>query len=168
MVAPGSLCAQVVNFGSLKIKAELSESYSSNVKEGNEVEIRFPDINRVIQSKVNYVSQAINPMTRTFGVEIELPSDRNFRPNMVAVIRIADYQNNRAIVVPVNTIQSMDGHDHVYVAVRKGNRMVAEKRDIQVGLIYNGKAEVKEGLKEGDQLITIGYQDLNENELIRF
>lgn len=168
MVAPGTLCAQVVNFGSLKIKADISESYSSNVKQGNQVEIYFPDINKTIRSQVSYSSQSINPMTRTFGVEIELPSDKDFRPNMVAVIRIADYQTSKAVVVPVNTIQSMDGHDHVYVAVRKGNRMVAEKRDVKVGLIYNGKAEIKEGLQEGDQLITTGYQDLNENELIRF
>ncbi len=168
MVAPGILCAQVVNFGSLKIRAELSESYSANVKEGNEVELFFPDINRTIKSKVSYVAQAINPMTRTFGVEIDLPSEKAFRPNMVAVIRIVDYNNSKAIVVPVNTIQSMDGHDHLYIATRKGNRMVATKRDVKVGPVYNGKAEITEGLLEGDQLITSGYQDLNDNELIRY
>ena len=35
---------------------------------------------------------------------------------------------------------------------------------VTVGLTYNGLAEIKTGLKEGDKIITSGYIDLNEGE----
>lgn len=167
-VAPGMPCVQVVNFGSLKIKADLSESYSANVDNGDDAEVVFPDINRTLKSKVDYVAKAINPMTRTFGVEIKLPSDNNFRPNMVAVVRIVDYKKTNALVVPVNAIQTADGKQYVFVAVQKGKTMIAQKRDVKTGPMYNGKAEIIEGLNPGDQLISTGFQDLNDNEIIRF
>jgi RND family efflux transporter MFP subunit len=167
-VAPGMPCIQVVNFGSLKVKADLSESYSANVDQGDDAEIVFPDINRTLKSKVDYVAKAINPMTRTFGVEITLPSDNNFRPNMVAVVRIVDYKKTNALVIPINAIQTADGKQYVFVAVQKGKTIVAQKRDVKAGPMYNGKAEIIEGLNPGDQLISTGYQDLNDNEIIRF
>jgi RND family efflux transporter MFP subunit len=42
-VAPGVKCVTVVNPGKLKIKANLSESYSSFVKTGNPTKIYFPN-----------------------------------------------------------------------------------------------------------------------------
>jgi len=44
----------------------------------------------------------------------------------------------------------------------------AEKKIITLGLNYNGQTEVTAGLSAGDNLITFGYQDLNEGQLIKF
>lgn len=167
-VGSGSPVLRIVNLNKLKVKAELAESYSASVHTGDKVNLAFPDINKSVSSTVLYTGKVINPMTRTFNVEVALPSDNIYRPNMVAQVGIIDYQNNKALVVPINTIQNIDGKDYVFVASVKNGKKEATKKEVKVGLIYNGKAEIVNGLNEGDMLITTGYVNLNEGELLRF
>lgn len=168
VVAPGTPAARVVNFGKLKVKAEVSESYATQIEEGNQVKLNFPDINKSVESSVSYASKVINPMTRTFTVEIALPSDNSYRPNMVAQIKVINYKNDKAICVPINTVQKIDGVDVVFVAVEEGGKLLAKKREVKVGSTYGDKTEILEGLSEGAQLITTGFQDLTENQIVKF
>jgi multidrug efflux pump subunit AcrA (membrane-fusion protein) len=39
---------------------------------------------------------------------------------------------------------------------------------VSVGATYNGMTEVKSGLQEGDQLITTGFQELNDGDQIAY
>jgi RND family efflux transporter MFP subunit len=167
-VAPGVPCIRVVNPSSLKIKADISESYASSVNTGNPVRVYFPDINKGLDTRVTYASKAINPMTRTFVAEIQLPSDAQYRPNMLAEVRIIDYKNDQTLVVPVNTIQRIDDTDVVFVAEEQNGKTVAVKRYVKAGLVYNGKAQILEGLKAGDKIITVGFQDLVDGQLINY
>ncbi len=166
--APGMPYFSIVNFNKLKVKADVAESYANKVKQGNDVVITFPDINKTINTKISYSGKGISALNRTFGVEVALPSDDSYLPNMIAVVKIIDYAKNDVIVIPVNCIQNADGENHVYVAVKEGGRTIAKKRAVQVGVTYNDKAEIIGGLAKGEQLITEGYSDLNDGELIKF
>ena len=166
-VAPGTGIT-VVNPSALKIKADLSESYASQVKAGNSVMVRFIDINKNMNAKVTYASRSINVATRTFNVEIGLPSDAELHPNMVAELKIVDYEKPNSLVVPINVIQDLDGQKVVFIAVKKGNEYVAKKAVVVVGKQYETTAEILSGLNEGDQLITTGFQDLTEDQVVKF
>jgi len=165
-IAPGTGIT-VVNPSSLKIKADLSESYAGQVKAGNPVIVKFIDINKTINSKVTYASKSINPATRTFNVEIGLPTDAELHPNMVTEINIVDYEKPNSIVVPINVIQDFEGKKVVFIAVKQGNNYVAKKVVVQVGRLHETSAEIIEGLAEGDQLITTGYQELTDGQIIK-
>jgi membrane fusion protein (multidrug efflux system) len=54
----------------------------------------------------------------------------------------------------------------VYVVGQDGNKKVAKKRIIKTGNTYNGKVEVISGLTASDQVISGGYQNLNEGQSI--
>lgn len=166
-VAPGTGIT-VVNPAALKIKADLSESYSSQIKQGNTVNLVFPDIKKTMQAKVTYSSKSINPLTRTFNVEIGLPSDADLHPNMVAEVKIIDYEKVNSMVVPINVIQDLDGEKVVFIAVKEGNKLLAKKAIVTVGKTYATSAEILSGLNEGDQIITTGFQDLAEGQLLKF
>lgn len=167
-VAPGVPCFRVVNLNDLKAKADVAETYASLIKPGNEVQLIFPDLNnKVVKSNINFTSRVINQMTRTFTIEAPVASQADLIPNMICVFKVIDYKASKAVVVPVNTIQKNDTETFVMVSVQKDGKTVAEKRLITIGKIYNDKAEVIAGLNEGDLLITAGYTDLNNNELIR-
>jgi RND family efflux transporter MFP subunit len=166
--APGMPYFSIVNFNKLKVKADVAESYANKIKQGNDVVITFPDINKTINTKITYSGKGISALNRTFGIEVALPSDDSYLPNMIAVVKIIDYAKNDVIVIPVNCIQNADGENFVYVAVKEGNRTIAKKRVVNVGVTYNDKAEIIGGLDKGEQLITEGYSDLNDGELIKF
>jgi RND family efflux transporter MFP subunit len=166
--SPGLPYFTIVNFNKLKVKADVAESYANKIKQGNDVQITFPDIDKTINTKITYSGKGISALNRTFSVEIALPSDERYLPNMIAVVKIIDYAKNDVIVIPVNCIQNADGENFVYIAVKVGVKTVAKKRAVKVGVTYNDKAEIIGGLVKGEQLITEGYSDLNDGEVIKF
>jgi len=166
--APGAPGIRIVNFSKLKAQADVAESYASKIKEGNDVEIVFPDINQTISSKISFKGRVINALTRTFGVEALLQSQPDYHPNMLAVLKIVDYHNASAMVVPINTIQNSDEGQFVMVARTENGKNIAKKQRVKVGKEYGGMAEITEGLVANDKLITTGYQDLNDGDNIKF
>ena len=161
---PGLAAIRVVNLCSLKVKGEVSESYLAKVKKGNEVEIILPDMQDTLRTKITYAAKVISPLNRTFTVTVNLDCIKDYHPNMIAILKIVDYSNPKAFVVPVGTIQKTDNGDFVFIT--ENNK--AKKARVVTGKIYNGKAEILEGLKEGDRLIVKGFQEMNEGEEIKF
>jgi membrane fusion protein (multidrug efflux system) len=168
-VAPGLPCVRIVNLSLLKVKAEVSENYASKIHQGNEVILHFPDINKDIHAKVNFVGKVINTLTRTFTVEVLLdPNATDLRPNMLAILKIADYSNDHALVVPVNVLQNSEEGNYVMVASVANGKSIAKKQIVSVGNTYNGVAEIKNGINKGEKIITTGYQDLDNGDIIKF
>ncbi|MGZ3862539.1 MAG: efflux RND transporter periplasmic adaptor subunit [Bacteroidia bacterium] len=163
VIAPGLPSINVVNFSNLKVKADVAESYASRVKKGNDVIVYLPDMNDSIVSKLNYAARAINTLNRTFGVEVVLDNNKEYHPNMVARLKINDYQSPAPVIaIPVKYIQRGTTETYVYVAA--GNKAV--KKLIKTGHEYSGMAEVTEGLAAGDLLITAGYDLVNDGNAV--
>ncbi len=168
-VAPGLTTFRVIDFSKIKIVADLAEAYGSKVKNGDNVLIFFPDYNKDVITKLSFVSKFINPTNRTFQVEARLSSpDAGFKANMVAVVKINDYNAASAIVIPVNALQKDKEGSFVYVAEENGSTKIAKKRQISTGQIYNGLAEILTGLKTGDKVITLGNTDINDGQYINY
>jgi RND family efflux transporter MFP subunit len=160
---------RVVAFRNLKITAEVSEAYSSKVRVGDSLAVLFPDIKKAVKTKVNFVSQYINPTNRTFTIETNIGDGvPDLKANMLAVVQINDYHSNNSILLPMNLVQTDLSGSYVYVVRPKGKYSAAFKQPVVIGNSYNGIAEVKEGLNVGDKVISIGYQELIDGEYIRF
>jgi RND family efflux transporter MFP subunit len=168
-IAPGMPLCNIVSLNRLKIKGDVTEAYASKVKNGDAVKVFFPDLNKEITTRISYISRTINPMTRTFAVECNLPSGPDYRANMVAVMKIIDYQASSALVVPINLLQSAEDGDFLLVAEKTGDKQaIAKKVTVKQGQNYNGEVEILNGLKKGDWVISTGFQDVNNGETIAF
>jgi membrane fusion protein, multidrug efflux system len=168
-IAPGMPLCNIINMSNLKISGDVTEAYASKVRQGDQVKVLFPDLNKEITTKVKYVSKSINPMNRTFAVECFLPSGTDYRANQVAVMKIVDYAKANTIVIPVNLIQVAEDGDFVLIAEKTTeNQATVKKVMVKQGQNYNGEVEILSGLKVGDQVITTGFQDVNSGETIAF
>jgi membrane fusion protein (multidrug efflux system) len=163
IAAPGLPAIRVVNFDNLKVKGEVSEAFAGKIKKGDAVNISFPDMGDSLQSKIDFAAKVISPLSRTFTVQVNLDRKKDYHPNMIAILKIVDYINPKALVVPVSTIQHAEEGDFVII----DDNGKARKVKVKVGQTYNGSAEITEGLKEGDRIILRGFQDLNEGEAIK-
>ena len=168
VASPGYAGIRVVNFSNLKAKGEVSETYSALVHEGDKVKIFFPDLNKEIDSRISYASKVINPQSRTFTVESKLTGQYEFKPNMIALLKILDYEKKDAFVLPINLIQKSGDGNFIYAASDENGRKVAKRQTVTIGKIYNGQAEITSGLNTGDKVITVGYQDLVGGQAIQF
>lgn len=168
-ISPGLPLCNIVNLGQLKITGGVPEAYVAKVSAGDPVIVHFPDLKKDVQSRVRYVSKSIDPTSRTFTVETTLPGSPEYRANMVAVLKITDYQNLKAVTVPVNVIQTGDEGDFVLVVDKAGeNQGTVRRVPVKQGQNYNGMVEITEGLKPGDQIIATGFQDVNVGETVAF
>ncbi len=165
---PGVPMFQVVNLSQLKVMAKVADTYAGSVRKGDEVIVRFPDINREMKTRINFVSTTVDPLSRTFTIEAPLPSDNSLKPNMLAQIKINDLSKSNALVINQNLIQNTETGQLVYVAVNEGGKKVAKSRKVTTGSSYGGQIEITAGLQAGDQLVTQGYQELTDGTPINF
>ena len=158
---------RIVNTSALKAMVQVPENYAGKVKMGAPVVVVLPDINKTFTDvKIIRAGQLIDPNNRTFPAEVRIPYDPAIRPNQIAQVRIQDYAVANAIAIPVNTVQSDEKTKYVFVAAKEGDKMIARKRTVIVGELNGALIEIKSGLAAGDQLITEGYQNLYEGQVI--
>jgi membrane fusion protein, multidrug efflux system len=165
-VSPGMPAFRVVNTSDLKLTANVSEAFVTDVKKGNKVIVTIPELKKDLESKVTFVGKTIDQLTRTFTVEIALPSEANLRPNMSGVIKVVFHSEPTAITVPINVVQDVNGEKIVFVAEADGKNTVARKKVVKVEGVYGGQAQVS-GLTAGEKVITFGYQGLNDGEFLK-
>ena len=162
-VSPGMSGIRVVNASKLKAKALVAESYVSRVNQGDNVQVILPDVPDTVATKISFASKTIDPISRSFTVEIKLPSNSSYRPNMLSILKIVDYQNLKALVIPVNSIQKAENGDYVFVEENGKARRVA----IQSGKISEGQAEILSGIKAGDKVIVAGTNGLSPGDIVK-
>jgi len=166
---PGTSTPQIriVNTENLKAVAQVPENYLGSVKVGSNVKVVLPELNnKTLNVKVTVVGKLIDPNTRGFMIEAKIPYDKFFHPNQIALVKIQDYTASNVITVPVNTVQNDEKGKYILVAVKDGNRLIAKKRAVQIGELYDDKVEIKNGLQVGDNVITDGFQGLYDGEPI--
>lgn len=168
MASPMLPAFRIVNYNRLKVKADIAENYTGSVREGNEVVLQFPDIQQNLRTQLTFKGSSINAVTRTFGVEIMLPNNSAYVPNMISVVKVVDYKNAKAITVPINCIEMSEGKNFVFVATIENGKKLAHKKEVTIGKTYNDNAEIVSGLNIGDKLIVKGFSDLNDGEAINF
>ncbi len=168
LAGPSRQVIRVVNLDEVQVHADASENYIRSIKKGDSVQVSFPAINIVKQATINAVGQVINPVSRTFGVDVKLQNaDKTLKANLMAILKVADYENEKALTVPTKWIQQDQSEDFIYVAVTENGKQLAKKRVIKKGKSYNGETEVLEGILNGDVLITEGSRDVTDSEVVR-
>jgi RND family efflux transporter MFP subunit len=158
---------KIVNTSSLKVVTNVPENYLTRINRGSVVEINIPDANKKITSSISLISQSIDPTSRGFIAEAKIPVDPALKPNQSAIVRILDYTAPNAVIIPINTVQTDESSKYVYLLSKiAGGKSVAKKQPVVIGEVYGSNVEIKLGLKAGDQLITEGYQNIYDGQLI--
>jgi RND family efflux transporter MFP subunit len=165
MFQPGQIV--IVNTSTLKAVADIPENYLGRVQKGTPVEVLLPDLGKSFTSYISLISQTINASSRGFTSECKIPAGYGAKPNQAAIMKIKDYSNPSAIVIPVNMVQTDESGKYVYVMLQSSNgKNTAHKIPVMVGDVYGDNVEIMSGLRGGENLITEGYQSLYEGQVI--
>ena len=167
MAGPQAPLLRLVDLQKITVEAEVSEMYLGKVKEGSNVEIYFSALDLLLENlKVSYSSKFIHSYNRTFTVQIDLDNrDKRILPNLVAKVRLEDFREKNALVVPAQAIlYNNKGESYLFV-VDASNKVT--KRKVEVGLEYQGVQHIPKGLKAGERVVTEGFQALIEGEEVQ-
>lgn len=163
VASPGQTGIRIVNADNLKVKANVPESYSGRINQGDKVKVLVPDAADSVMATVSFAAKVIDPASRSFAIEVKLPGRKTLRPNMTAVLKIADYNNTKAIAVPVNAIQRSETGNFVFVDENGTAKRIA----VTLGATYGGLTEIKTGLNGGEQLITMGASEVEDGDKVK-
>jgi RND family efflux transporter MFP subunit len=163
---PAGGIIELVNTSALKVTVNVPENYLDKVNVGGNILINLPDINKTIPAAITVKSKLVDANTGSFYIEAHLPNDKDLHPNQTALVKIQDYAMPNSLIVPINTVQNDQNGKFVLVAANENNKMVARKRQVQVGEFYADNLEIKSGLQAGDMIIINGYEGLYDGQSI--
>jgi RND family efflux transporter MFP subunit len=155
-----SAIVTVMQVTPLKVNLSVSEQYYPSVRKGMKASVKA-DVysNEVFNGTVFRVAPTVNPASRTFIVEIEIPNRNDLlKPGMFVRVSM-NLAEVETFVVPANTVMVQEGTNIRYVFLAENGS--ARRVEVVIGKRFDDSLElISETLKEGDQLITEGQARL--------
>lgn len=167
---PGSEIFRIVNLSKMYIEADVPESYIATISKGKSVDILFPVLGKKISTSIRQTGNFINPANRTFKIEIGVPnSDNSIKPNLTAKLKINDYSNTEAILIPQSMLsENANGQQYVYVISNiKNAKGTAKQVIVQTGKTQGDLIEILAGVAVGDLLIEAGARSVKDGQEIK-
>ncbi len=172
VVSPGSGSEvfRLINLSDMYIEVEVPERYLGSVTNGKEVQVYFPIIHDSLVTKVRTTGNFINPNNRSFSVEIPVTNKNpNIKPNLTAKVRINDYTNGDAILIPLSIIsENSEGEQYVYTATgtEDANIAVAKRNIVTTGQSQGSLVEILDGISDGDHIIKEGARSVKDGQKV--
>ena len=110
--------------------------------------------NEVFKGKITYLSDALDPSSRTAKLRCVLPNtDGRLKLEMFATVNVPTKESRTGITIPVAALQEINGQPVVFVQM---NPAKFEKRVVQVGERDERKAEILSGVRLGEKVVANG------------
>ena len=170
-LVPGSPILRVVNLDIIYAEAQVPEKYVSSIELGTEALVSIPLLNKEVTSKIVQSGNFINPNNRTFRVEAPVENkDKRIKQNLNARIKIKNYSNIKALVVPLRVIrEDASGRPFIYKLVEtdKKDVLLTVKIFVETGANNDEEIEITKGLSIGDIIVLEGANNVEDNQRVR-
>ncbi len=169
VVAAGqSPLMRIVNLGNMYIETEVPEKYINHVAKNKKVQVEFPVLGKSMISKIREVGNFINPANRTFKAEIAIPNkEKNIKPNLTARLKINDYTNKNALLIPQSIISENANEEQYVFIIKDDGKTIAKKVFVKTGKTQGDFIEILSGLKDGDEIISEGARSVINGQAVK-
>ena len=163
-IGSGSKIGQINAMGSYKIEALIDEHYIDRVSAG--LTATFERQSETYDAVIRKVYPEVRggKFQADFRFSGEQPS--NIRTGQTYYLNLQLGQPETAILIPRGTFYQKTGGKGIYVVSLEGGKAV--KREIRIGRQNPQFYEVLEGLESGEKVITSGYDNFGDNEILVF
>jgi RND family efflux transporter MFP subunit len=157
----------IEQISTLKALIDIPESYFKLINNNMPVEMYFGMYpNQTFEAKVHQIYPTIDPLSKTFRVEIYIPNKNNLlRPGMFSVAKI-NVGKIKAMIVPSISVQKLQGTAKYYVFKNENNvaRQVFVNRE---QIVDNYTVISSNDLKENDNIVVVGQEKLIDGAKIK-
>jgi Cu(I)/Ag(I) efflux system membrane fusion protein len=149
----GDILFRIADLSVVWVLADVAEHDLNLIAPGQPVTVTprgYPG--RTFTGKISLIYPMLNKETRTVRVRIELANpDGILRPNMYVDAVIASASSAKAVAVPENAVINSGTRQAVILDRGEGR---FEPRSVKTGMRGDGYVEIKEGVSEGDRVVT--------------
>lgn len=150
----------IIQNNPLKLDFTLPEKSVGRLRTGQDVLFQvnaFPE--KEFKGKVSIIYPGLDEKTRTLQVEARVPNpDGVLKPGFFANVTLYTDSERDTILVPVTAILYEGEKARIFII--EGNK--AKERQVKTGTKYGDLMEITEGLREGENIVVVGQQNLSD------
>jgi len=124
----------------------------------------LPD--NTVYAKTGYISlldRAVDPQTGTLKTRLVFPNNGQLKAGMNTNVRVKNNHTGQFILAPYKSVLEQMGEYFVFVV---NDSSKVSQRKIILGTRINEKVIVKDGLQEGDKVVSEGVQKLKDGTAV--
>ena len=112
--------------------------------------------------KIDIIDRAVDPQTGTLKMRMTFPNpDHTLRSGMSGTLKVLS-ASQKSVVIPYKAVSELLGEFFVYVV----DSAKVTQRKVALGKQIGRSIIIKDGLKEGETIVTEGVQNLREGATI--
>ncbi len=157
-------CLQLGVIDPFLMDVAVSEDKLGAIYEGMNADVEtdaFPG--ETFHGQVSRIESSVDVMTRTFAVYVKIPNhDLRLKKGVTGYARLKSRRT--ALVVPSTAVVDPNGDRNMVYVVDDSGRV--RLREVRPGLTTNGVTEIVAGLREGEEVVTVGQAGLRDKDEI--
>ncbi|WP_028885160.1 efflux RND transporter periplasmic adaptor subunit [Teredinibacter turnerae] len=161
LVRPGDVITTLDDDSVMKLDMTVPSIYLADLRVGMPVVARATALrDQSFNGKLVGIDSRVDPVTRSLVARalIENPEGK-LRPGLLMTVLLSQPQRE-AMMIAEEAIIQVGRQAHVFVIERDGERTLAAKRDVALGVRRPGEVEILSGLNAGDQVVVHGGMKL--------
>lgn len=167
-VDPGEMVAStpvvtVMDMSTVIASAKITEKNINKLKEGQDVTVRIPSLGNFQSTyKITRIVPAADN-SNTYTLEVTIPNPQNtIKPGMSAIIQAATNEVKDVLLLPRDAVVRRSGSDVVFVVENDKVKEVP----VTTGESTDDLIVIKDGLEEGDKVVTAGQHLLDDGDTV--
>ncbi len=162
---PNSKICTIVRTGVVRMRIDVPEQAIAGVHEGQGVSINvsaYPDRN--FAGTIARILPNLNATARTMTAEAEIDNrDRLLRPGQFATVKLTQAKGEIGYLIPKTAVRTDGGVTKIFV-VQDGR---AVEKIVQLGDEENDSVQIKQGVKENEQVAISNVEKLFDGVSVR-
>jgi RND family efflux transporter MFP subunit len=163
-VDPSTTLLTIVDLSRVWVLAEVPEASIPGVRVGTVAQLDFPASGRPpFAARIDFVYPTLTERTRTLRVRLSATNRSGaLRPGLYGTA-VFESAGQNVITVSRDAVVDTGLEQHVFVAVGD----MFEPRSVTVGAQWADRVEIREGLREGEQIVAAGVFLLDSESRLR-
>jgi multidrug efflux pump subunit AcrA (membrane-fusion protein) len=163
-IQPGTKVGHVQQLDPIRIKAQLTESSAKLVRGKQELIYYVPGSTERPTAKISYLSDTMDAQSKSYELELEVANPNGaLKPGSKVQVQLTLEQEQIVLNIPTLSVVREGGDSFVFVLVGD----TVEKRKVELGRLSELNQEVISGVKEGEQLVVSGQNQLKDKEKVQ-
>ena len=163
-IAAGTKIGQINSVGTYKVEAQIDEHYIDRVIAG--LEATFERQGETYSTVIRKVYPEVRDGKFKADFKFDGVQPDNIRSGQTYYLNLQLGQPEEAVIIPRGTFYQKTGGKWIYVVNKEGTKAV--KREIRIGRQNPQYYEVLEGLEPGEKVITSGYDNYGDSDVLVF
>ena len=164
-VAPKDEILSIVQMDPLELEFYVPENWAGKVHLGSKIQFTVKAFSEEkFTATLQFISPTADPATRNVKVKAVVPNPHyRLKPGFFAEVTVQAGTNPKALAIPESALFSQGGKFFAFV-VQNG---VAHRKEVETGHRFEGKVEILKGIQRGEQVVSVGHEQLSEGLKVR-